>query len=313
MGLIEQEWLATLSAIREDEVTYSDFVEVGSRIAKELKEGDGCDIVIALTHMRVPNDKRLAAEAEGIDLVLGGHDHHYEIVEVNGVTVCKSGTDFREGTLIKVHLNEGGAKPTVATERFEINYDEPEDDTGRRIVEEYYSVLASKMDAIIGQTSVPLDALFSHIRTRETNVGNFVCDLNRIVLGADVYLLNSGTLRADCVFPAGNIRMRDITALVPMADQSVLLECTGAALLAALENGVSQYPRLEGRFPQVSGVKFEFDPARPAGSRVIEGSVFVGGKPLDPEATLKVGCKHYMALGKDGYTSFKGCKVRGRV
>ena len=34
-------------------------------------------MVIALTHMREPNDERLAAEAPEFDAILGGHDHHY--------------------------------------------------------------------------------------------------------------------------------------------------------------------------------------------------------------------------------------------
>lgn len=46
-------------------------------------------------------------------------------------------------------------------------------------------------------------------------------------------------------------------------------------VVAALENGVSQWPKLEGRFPQTSGVKFKFDPSKPAGERVVPGSVCI--------------------------------------
>lgn len=42
----------------------------------------GCDYVIALTHMRTPNDIRLAENVEEIDLILGGHDHVYEELKV---------------------------------------------------------------------------------------------------------------------------------------------------------------------------------------------------------------------------------------
>lgn len=42
----------------------------------------GAEFVIALTHMRVPNDRRLAEEAAGIDLILGGHDHDYFVQKV---------------------------------------------------------------------------------------------------------------------------------------------------------------------------------------------------------------------------------------
>jgi 5'-nucleotidase len=34
-------------------------------------------------------------------------------------------------------------------------------------------------------------------------------------------------------------------------DETVVLSVTGKQLLLALENGVSQYPKQEGRFPQV--------------------------------------------------------------
>lgn len=55
-----------------------DFVESGRTMAKYMKSELGCDIVIALTHMRVPNDIKLAEEVPEIDIILGGHDHVYE-------------------------------------------------------------------------------------------------------------------------------------------------------------------------------------------------------------------------------------------
>ena len=50
--------------------------------------------------------------------------------------------------------------------------------------------------------------------------------------------------------------------------------------MKALENGVSQYPKLEGRFPQVSGVEFGFDPSKPPGQRVEPLLVKVQGEYL---------------------------------
>ena len=50
-------------------------------------------MVIALTHMRVPNDQLLASSVPDFDLVLGGHDHERweESVEPHGVQLVKSG------------------------------------------------------------------------------------------------------------------------------------------------------------------------------------------------------------------------------
>lgn len=41
-------------------------------------------MIIALTHMRAPNDQRLAEMAPDIDLILGGHDHDYYGLQVIG-------------------------------------------------------------------------------------------------------------------------------------------------------------------------------------------------------------------------------------
>ncbi len=77
IGLVEKEWLDTLSTIHPEEVTFTDYVEAGTMLARELKS-KGCHCVIALTHMRTPNDVRLAENVAEIDLILGGHDHVYE-------------------------------------------------------------------------------------------------------------------------------------------------------------------------------------------------------------------------------------------
>ena len=44
-------------------------------MTQHLKELEKCDMVIALTHMRVYQDKKLPHEAPEIDIILGGHDH----------------------------------------------------------------------------------------------------------------------------------------------------------------------------------------------------------------------------------------------
>jgi 5'-nucleotidase len=87
----------------------------------------------------------------------------------------------------------------------------------------------------------------------------------------------------------------------PFEDPVVVIRSTGSAILAALENGVSLYPALEGRFPQVSNIRFTFDPQLPAGARV--SNVSVAGAPLDHTRKYTLATRGYMARGRDGYTS----------
>ncbi|CAL1165957.1 unnamed protein product [Cladocopium goreaui] len=151
---------------------------------------------------------------------------------------------------------------------------------------------------------VDLDSRFASIRTQETNLGNFVVDVMRYAMKADVAMLNSGTLRADAIIEKGDIKVRDLVNLLPMLDELCLLQLTGTQVLAALENSVSQYPRLEGRFAQVSGVTFSFDAAKPALARIEERSVKIGDEPLQPEKSYKLVTKDYLRKGKDGYDVF---------
>lgn len=87
----------------------------------------------------------------------------------------------------------------------------------------------------------------------------------------------------------------------PFEDPCVVIEVTGQAIVEALENGVGTYPALEGRFPQVSGISFAFDPSKPAGSRCSE--VEIAGAPVDLKRPYKLCTREYMVRGKDGFTS----------
>ena len=119
IGLVEIEWIATIATIDAEDVEFRDFVDEGRRLARLLKGSDvGCDYVIALTHMRFPNDCRLAENVEEIDLILGGHDHVYDVRVVAGKHVIKSGTDFRQ--MSKIELNFKADK-SVALKIEEIN------------------------------------------------------------------------------------------------------------------------------------------------------------------------------------------------
>lgn len=80
-------------------------------------------------------------------------------------------------------------------------------------------------------------------------------------------------------------------------------------MLAALENGVSQYPKLEGRFPQVAGIQFAFNPNSPPGERIYKDVVKIGDEYVDEEATYRLVTKAYMRHGKDGYDMLVGCPV----
>lgn len=313
MGLAEREWIDTLTCVSPDEIEYDDFCEAGERLAAELREA-GADVVVALTHMRQPNDEVLARRVRGIDLVLGGHDHFYSVREIAGCTVVKSDSDFRALSLVRVWLGDAagggadvnqGARVGVSVDRLDVNESVPPDPDMRGMVAKLTDEVKAKLNVRVGTVTTALDARFQTVRLRESNVGNLMADVVRRAYRADVGFIVGGTIRSDDTYGPGDISMSDVLRLFPFDDPCVVLRVTGADLVAALENGFSSTPKMDGRFPQVSGMRVVYDPRRPPGERVT--SVAVGDRndsmaPVDPAATYTMATRGYLRLGKDGFS-----------
>ncbi|EDW08845.2 uncharacterized protein Dmoj_GI19339, isoform B [Drosophila mojavensis] len=309
IGLVEREWLETLPTIDPTEVTYIDYVEAGNRLARELRN-EGCDLIIALTHMRTPNDINLAEKCNGIDIILGGHDHVREVTEINGKMIVKSGTDFQQFSVITIERQANDRTQfTTDVQCMDVTSKIPEDPVLKQELAKYAKFIESKLSDVMGIFSVELDGRFSKVRTQETNLGNWVCDVVLAAVGADVVILNGGTFRSDRIHPVGKFTMGDLVNVIPMRDPLILLEVKGHMLWQALENGVSAYPKLEGRFPQVAGISFAFDPQAEPGKRIDPQLIQVGDEYLNLEQTYKLCVKSYLYMGCDGYTMFKDAKV----
>ncbi|KAM5354296.1 hypothetical protein ACJ41O_000946 [Fusarium nematophilum] len=301
IGLGEREWLETINSLPPN-LIYRSATAVAKEIVPQLRE-QGAEIIICLSHMREPNDNKLAQQTDGlIDIILGGHDHYYAHNLINGTHVLRSGTDFKNLSYIEARRKEDDpSRWDFDIWRRDITSSIEEDQPTLQLVSELTSKLNQSLAKPVGWTATPLDARFSTVRTKESNMGNFVCDVMRQHHNADCTIMASGTIRGDQIYPPGAIRIKDITTCFPFEDPVVLLRVKGQAIFDALENGVSQYPALEGRFPQVSNIRFEFDHSKPRGQRVLWAEI--GGEPYDPERLYVLCTRGYMGRGKDGFTS----------
>lgn len=254
--------------------------------------------------MREPNDLKLAKKTPPglIDLILGGHDHFYAHHFVNEVHVLRSGTDFRQLSYIEAWRKEDD-KPGWDFDivRRDVVRDIPEDKATIGLVEKLTSTLKHKLEEPIGFTTVPLDGRFTTVRTKESNLGNFVCDLMMQYYTTDCAIMASGTIRGDQIYPPGVLQLKDIMNCFPFEDPVVVLRIKGKGILSALENSVSLVPALEGRYPQVSNIQFKYNPHRPPKSRILWTRI--GGEPLDLERDYTLATRGYMSRGKDGFES----------
>jgi 5'-nucleotidase len=267
------------------------------------------DLIVALTHQDMADDKQLAAAVPEIDIIAGGHEHVPLDARVGNTLILKTGSDaVLLGRMeVAVTVGPGGRRVETKWEQIPVTAEVPEKPEVAALVKEYEQRMAAELDVVVGAAAVPLDTRNEIVRTQESAVGNLITDLMRAAVQADVALINGGGIRGNAVIPAGPLRRRDVLSVLPFANKIVKVEVTGEALRAALENGLSQVERTAGRFPQVSGTRLTFNANRPAGSRL--ASVSVGGRPLDPQARYTLATFDFIQGGGDGYAMFKAAKV----
>jgi 5'-nucleotidase len=267
------------------------------------------DLIVALTHLDMEDDKQLAAAVPEIDVIAGGHEHVPLDARVGNTQILKTGSDAVSlGRIdVTVAIGSGGRRVETKWQLIPVTDEIPEKPEVAALVKEYEQAMAAQLDVEVGATSTPLDTRNEIVRTQESAVGSLIADLMRTALQADAALINGGGIRGNTVIPAGRLRRRDVLTILPFGNKIVKVEVTGENLRAALENGLSQVERTAGRFPQVSGIRYVFDVNRPAGSRLMSASV--GGRPLDPQATYTLATFDFILGGGDGYTMFKAGKV----
>ncbi|MBT7756275.1 MAG: bifunctional metallophosphatase/5'-nucleotidase, partial [Rhodospirillaceae bacterium] len=176
------------------------------------------------------------------------------------------------------------------------------------IVARFEAELGEKLNVVVGKTSTELDSRRTTVRGRESTMGNLITDAMRAAVGTEIAITNGGGIRGNRIYDAGaSITRKDLLGELPFGNVTVTMSLSGADLWAALENAVSRIEDTAGRFAQVSGLRYVYDPAGPKGSRVV--SVTVGGKPLDKGRNYTVATNDYMARGGDGYAVMKRGKV----
>lgn len=327
IGLIEEEWITTLS-MDPSLLKYEDFVETGRKLATFLKTEHGCHIVIALTHMRVPNDEILGAAAPEIDLILGGHDHFYWTKQdpTTGTWMCKAGDDFHYLVAIEAEVSFGEPYDIAVdgdrvvkrpmkvktVDQVPILSDLAEDADMEGLIGESNEEMQRRLGKVAAISDVVLDTNTAIVRLKEGPIGNYLTDILRTESLAELGFMNGGTIRSGEQYGPGNITLKDLLQILPFEDTCTVLEATGAVVRAALENGVSQLPKQEGRFTQISGIKFTFDSSRPPRQRIIDVWVLDPKTneyvDLDPERTYTVATKVYIAEGHDGFECLTPCK-----
>jgi 5'-nucleotidase / UDP-sugar diphosphatase len=294
----------------EKKVCFSPLVYTANRVIRELKE-QGAEVIVALTHLLIAEDRQLAAEVPDIHVILGGHDHDPITWYDDHTFIHKSGQNAYY--LVRLDLILEKDEKTGHVDVF------PSWNVILNKGKERHPAVAATVDALqmhlrtiteepIGVMAMRCDSFYTNVRSKETEIGNLFADALLAACEADVAILTGGTIRGGRIYePGQEISLKDLLIELPFGSINVMIEINGKAILDALENGVSQVEGKAGRFPQVAGMQFSYHMGKPPGQRVQD--VFVRGEPLDLDKSYRVATINYMLNGGDGYSMLKEGKV----
>lgn len=297
---------------------FQDAVDYAKREAATLK-AEGCDVVIALSHTLDP--KNVAAQVDDVDLWLCGHEHielSESVTTPDGskTYVSESGHYLNSVGLINLNctMDEDGSVH-VDYEKTSVDYEEaqnyPKDASVTAVLDTIKAENETALNRVIGTSPVELDGVWEHIRIGQTNLGNVITDAYLLATGADIAFENAGGIRASIA--AGTVTYGDVINVSPYGNYVVTKKLTGAQIKEMLESSLTiqkncivandsgewdAWPNDSGSYLQVGGIIVRFDPAQPAGARVL--SVQKDGQELDDTKEYTVAVNNYLA-GSDSY------------
>lgn len=281
-------------------------------------EAEGVTKIIALTHVGLPKDLEIAAAVEGIDVVIGGHSHTLMLNNdadtpsypemVGAVPVAQAYAYSKYLGRLDLTFDDAGNLTAVSGDPILLDASVAEDADVVARVAELTGPIEEMKARVVAETSDAIEGDRSVCRAVECPMGNLVADamLDRVAdQGIQIAIQNGGGLRAS--IDAGPVTMGEVLTVLPFQNTLSTFQVTGATMIAALENGVSQIEEGAGRFPQVAGLKYTFDVSQAAGSRVSDVMVMEDGTwvPIDPAKVYGVVSNNFMRNGGDGYGMFR--------
>jgi 5'-nucleotidase len=275
-----------------------------AHIAIDTLSALGADLIVGITHQTIAADRDLLSREPKLDLILGGHEHEAHDSVISGRHILKADANARTAQFVTLWGGKGQWRQAVGLVPIDSRL--PSDTAVSRLVEDWEDSLRQRLgpERAVATTTAPIDARDEVSRKRESALGDLVADAIRAETGADVALINAGSMRLDDVIRPGSLTNYQLESIFLFADETrvVTFPMAGARLRELLEHGVSDSALGKGAFLQVSGVTFTYDQARPSGKRLVGEIRRAGGGPISANDTVRVAFDAYPACqGGDGY------------
>jgi 5'-nucleotidase len=280
-----------------------------SSAKKQMAQLKGkADIVVAITHLNLSEDVKLAREVPGIHLILGGHEHennHWRSSKPGVPPIFKADANVRTVYVHNLRYDTDTRALDIESQLLAMSNAFPEDPATAGVVDGWVKRAFAALEKTSGGdprqvvvvTTDDLEGRESYVRRRSTNLTQLIARaFLEEVKGADLAVYNSGMIRIDDLIPPGALTRYDVLRILPYGGDLYSAEIQGSMLRRLFDKGLSDKMQGEGAFLQTAGVKRGAKP----------GEWLIGEKALEPERFYKVAVNDYLLKGKEKALAFLG-------
>ena len=274
-------------------VAYTDALEQAKRAYTSLLSR--ADIIFGLTHLKLEDDKKIAALLPDIPLIMGGHEHSNMLVDVGSTKIAKADANAKTVYIHRIDYDKKSKKYKLTSELKAINKEIAKNDSTQAVVDKWSSILDKQIQEIVSNpkeiihyAKIPLDGRDAPIRRSQTNLGKLI--VRAMAYGfnneVDCALVNSGSIRLDDQL-TGEINSIDIFRVLPFGGGILKVDLKGNLLKEVLDYGLSRVGK--GAYLQRYLAELDSD----------SNTWKINNKPLDVNKTYKVAFSDYLLKGLD--------------
>lgn len=277
-----------------DYVSYTDVMET-ARAQVEALAGQ-VDVLIAVTHLQLPEDRELAQTFPEIDLILGGHEHE-NVLELRGLDftpIAKADANARSVWVHRVSVDQADGAVSVASTLKLIDASLPDDPEVAAEIDVWlerafagFKEQGFEPEKVVTQVNEALDGTEASVRNRSTRLTELIAQgMLSAAPGAQVAIFNGGSIRIDDTLPPGSLTEYDVIRVLPFGGTVLAVEFQGGLLQKVLDQGLANQGT--GGYLQTAGV-----------DRAEGGGWLIGGAPLDPTAGYLVAINDFLLTGNE--------------
>lgn len=262
---------------------------------KLLTEEHGCDLVLPLEHLYIPENIK-TCENFSFPLILSGHDHHRIDQTIQGTRLIKPGMDGIHAAVVEISWPEDGdgtndTMPKIRNAFVEVSQF-PADPELKKKTDAAYEVLAPLRNtelAMVPPQYFPLSS--ARARAELCTMGRLICDFLRSSIEqsrepgetkVDAVILMGGNIRGGEEYPEGSFFSLEMLEAEIKSDEVIgVVPIPGSVLAAGIESTHQGEPK-PGWMQFDEGVVMDENT-----KKIIK----VGGAPLDPNRIYHVATK----------------------